>query len=63
MILPTQPKNHIILWEKLKITWKKNPSELQKLNPDFSEEGKKERQLGMWVFYAIEIMYWNTWLF
>ena len=28
---------------------KKNPNDLEKLHPDFSEEEKKEKQLGMWV--------------
>ena len=44
-------KKHNFL-RKTKNYPKKPPSDLQKLNPDFSEEGKEERQLGMWVFYA-----------
>ena len=28
---------------------KKTPNDLEKLHPDFSEEEKKEKQLGMWV--------------
>ena len=49
MILPT--KTHINLWGKLKIIWK-NPNDVEKLHPDFSEVGKEERQLGMLVFFA-----------
>ena len=43
MILPISSKNHIILSEKLKTIWKKTANNLEKLHPDFSEEGKKER--------------------
>ena len=39
-------KIHIILWQKLKVIWKA-PNDLEKLRPDFSKEGKEERQLGM----------------
>ena len=49
MILPISSKNHIILSEKLKTIWKKTPNNLEKLHPDFSEEGKKERQQHRWV--------------
>ena len=50
--LPTSSKNHIILWEKLKITSKKT-NDLEKLYPDVSEEGKEEKAAGhVWVFPA-----------
>ena len=38
-----------MLSEKLKTIWKKTPNNLEKLHPDFSEEGKKERQQHRWV--------------
>ena len=31
---------------------KKTPNDLEKLHPDFSEGGKEEKQLDMWVFSA-----------
>ena len=52
MILPTSSKHHIILWEKLKIIWQKKTDDFGKLHPDFSEQGKEERQLGMWLLSA-----------
>ena len=50
-IANTTKKPHNFV-KKTKNYPKKPPSDLQKLNPDFSEEWKEERQLGMWVFYA-----------
>ena len=37
---------------KTKKYQKKPPNYLEKLHPDFSEEGKEERQLVIWVFSA-----------
>ena len=33
----------MIIWEKLKIISKNLPNDLEKLHPNFSEEGKEER--------------------
>ena len=52
MILPTPSKKSHNFVRKSK-NYLKNPNDLQKLHPDFSEEGKEERQLDMWVFSAI----------
>ena len=43
MILPASSKSHIILWKKTTKNYiKRIPSNLEKLHPDFSEEGKEE---------------------
>ena len=42
----TLSKKPTILLEKLKVTLKKNPNELEKLDPDFPEEGKEGRPAG-----------------
>ena len=33
----------MIIWEKLKIISKNPPNDLEKVHPNFSEEGKEER--------------------
>ena len=44
-----KPQNFVT---KTKNSLEKKQNDLGKLHPDFSEEGKEERQLGMWVFSA-----------
>ena len=45
-------KKQLNFVRKTNIYLKKTPNNLEKLHRDFSKEGKKERQLGMWVFHA-----------
>ena len=46
MILPTLSKKTHDFIRKAKSYLKKNPNDLEKLHPDFSEEGKEERPAG-----------------
>ena len=46
MLLRTLSKNYTTLRKKLKVPGKTPPKYLQKLYPDFSEEGKEEMSVG-----------------
>ena len=46
MILPTLSKKTHNFIRKTKSYLNKNPNDLEKLHPDFSEEGKEERPAG-----------------
>ena len=46
MLLQTLSKKHIILSKKTKNYLQNNPNDLEKLHPDFSEEGTEEMSAG-----------------